>query len=217
MRRVGIYTQNFRFYHELLNILKFWKIPCVSLTDPDKVPYDVPVILSSSDDQNTDHAQIKRADPMAAVRGGIPFLLGKAQFTMFVIGIDPGPKPGLAVLGDGILLEAFETVNISACVRSVELLYKSYVSREKLIRIGDGDAPNRDRILRELKPMEARIEIVDESNTSQPHQVHDNAVSAARIARGPMHAFPANIAGYRRRQVLEREFVTLRKAIALPG
>ena len=108
MRRLGIYTRDFRFYHEILKILKNWDLPFVSITESMEIPKDVAVIISSNDDQSISGEQLRCSDPLSAVRKGISFLIGKDRFNGVVIGIDPGPKPGFAVMADGILVEAFE-------------------------------------------------------------------------------------------------------------
>ena len=50
-----------------------------------------------------------------------------------------------------------------------------------MIKIGNGDRPNRDLIIKQLRNI-APVVIVNEENTSTPHKIHDNALSAARIS-----------------------------------
>ncbi len=213
MKRVGIYTHNFRFYHEVVNVLKSWRIKSVSIDDIDHLPSDVSIILSSNKDEKIRKQQIRTDSATEAVRGAIPFLLGKERFSHVIIGIDPGPKPGIAVLGDDVLLEAFEAPSIDSLIRSIRTIAAGYRYISFTIRIGHGDIPNRDSIIFKLKAAGMVAEIVDETNTSQPHKIHDNAVSAARIARGSTSYPDPRIQNYRRRDILEIEFVTLQKAI----
>ena len=212
MRRLGIYTRDFRFYHEILKILKNWDIPFVSITESMEIPKDVAVIISSKGDQSISGEQLRCSDPLSAVRKGISFLIGKDQFNGVVIGIDPGPKPGFAVMADGILIEAFECADKETLVRNVEKAADGYSCRSFLVRVGDGDIPNRNQIIIELKKDGFAVEMIDESNTSQPHKMHDNALSAARIANGGMVSYPV-YTGHRRRDLYEIEFTTLRRAL----
>ena len=213
MKRVGIYTHNFRFYHEVVNVLKSWHIKSVSIDNIDHMPSDVSIILSSNKDEKIRVSQIRTDSASEAVRWAIPFLLGKDRFESLIIGIDPGPKPGIAVIGDDILLEAFEAPSIDSLIRSIATISRGYRYSSRTVRIGDGDAPNRDSIIGKLKAIGIVPEIVDETNTSQPHKIHDNAVSAARIAGG-VTSFPnPKIQNYRRRDILDLEFTTLQKAI----
>jgi hypothetical protein len=213
MKRVGIYTHNFRFYHEVVNVLKSWRIKSVSIDNVDHLPSDVSIILSSNKDEKVTDLQIRTDSATEAVRVAIPFLLGKERFRHLIIGIDPGPKPGIAVLGDDILLEAFEASSIDSMMRSIRTIAAGYRYLSYTVRIGHGDMPNRDSIIMKLKGAGIVPEIVDETNTSQPHKIHDNAVSAARIARGSTSFPDPKIQNYRRRDILELEFVTLQKAI----
>ncbi|MGC8515372.1 MAG: hypothetical protein ACP5OC_04455 [Thermoplasmata archaeon] len=213
MKRVGIYTHNFRFYHEVVNVLKSWRIKSVSIDDIDHLPSDVSIILSSNKDEKIREQQIRTDSAIEAVRVAVPFLLGKEKFRTLIIGIDPGPKPGIAVLGDDILLEAFEAPSIDSLMRSIRTIAAGYRYSSYTVRIGHGDIPNRDTIILKLKGAGMTPDIVDETNTSQPHKIHDNAVSAARIARGSTSFPDPKIQNYRRRDILELEFVTLQKAI----
>lgn len=212
MRRLGIYTRNFMFYHEILNILKGWGLPFVSITDSMEVPKDVAIIISSEEDQTISKEQLRCSDPLSAVRKGISFLIGKDRFDTVVIGIDPGPKPGFAVIADGILIEAFECADKESLIRNIEKASAGYSYRSLLVRIGDGDIPNRNQIIIELRNKGLSVEMIDESNTSQPHKMHDNALSAARIANGGMVSYPV-YTGHRRRDLYEIEFTTLRRAL----
>lgn len=213
MKRVGIYTHNFRFYQEVVNVLKSWHIKSVSIDKIDRLPSDVPVILSSNKDEKVGAAQIRNDSAPEAVRTAIPFLLGKEKFNRLIIGIDPGPKPGIAVLGDDILLEAFESPSIDGTIPAIKAITKGYRYSGCIVRIGHGDAPNRNSIIRKLKLLSIVPEIVDETNTSQPHKIHDNAVSAARIARGTVPLNDLRKQNHRRKDILEVEFTTLRKAM----
>ena len=108
MRRKGILTLHFKFYHDVIKDLRSWNLPFTSIESPDNVPRDVSVILSSVNDEYDLPNQIKAENPTSGIRMALPRLMNKTQFKSLVIGIDPGPKPGIAVLADGVLLEAYE-------------------------------------------------------------------------------------------------------------
>ncbi|EQD60367.1 hypothetical protein B1B_07812, partial [mine drainage metagenome] len=189
------------------------RIKSVSIDSLERLPSDVPIILSSNKDEKVDATQIRANSASEAVRAAIPFLLGKEKFIRLIIGIDPGPKPGIAVLGDDILLEAFETPSIDGLISAIKGIIKGYRYSGCIVRIGHGDAPNRDSIIQKLRIVSIVPEIVDETNTSQPHKIHDNAVSAARIARGTSQFHDPRMQNHRRRDILEVEFTTLQKAM----
>jgi hypothetical protein len=57
---------------------------------------------------------------------------------------------------------------------------------------------------------------VDEKNTSFPHKIHDNALSAARIANVRVQNTPEEGKRDRggRKTAIEREFLTIRKVLS---
>jgi hypothetical protein len=212
MARLGIYTLDFRFYYRVLHLLKEWDVPFVSIEKPDDIPSDVPVVLSSVDDIYIQFEQIRDNDAMRAIRRAVPYLLDKKLFNEIFIGIDPGPKPGVAVLADRVLIEAFELGDVFAVAENIENIITGYNTNFMSIRIGNGDKPNREKIIQELRNVDVPIDIVDEDGTSMPHKTHDNIISAARIA---------NIENFnkekvsrakksKRRTQIEKEFVTIK-------
>ncbi|BAB60375.1 hypothetical protein [Thermoplasma volcanium GSS1] len=214
MPRIGIITYDFKFYHDVIQYLRRWKLPFVSLENTYSIPDDVVVIISSKNDNIELPDQIKAENGLDGIRRAIPKLLNKSSFVDLVIGIDPGPKPGIAVLGDGILIEAFECPRVTEIKTYVESIASSYTYQNITLKIGNGDKPNRDIIITRVSEIDIPIEIVNEKNTSTPHKIHDNALSAARIAliNGlyPIKRIPVK---FSRKDVYEKEFTTLRSAI----
>lgn len=212
MARLGIYTSDFRFYYKVLQLLKERGMPFVSIENPINVPSDVPVVLSSSYDKCILYDQIREDDAMKAIRQAMPYLLEKRLFNEIFIGIDPGPKPGIAVLADRILVEAFELGDVRSVADVINDILQGYNARLISIRIGNGDRPNREKILGVLKGVDVPINIVDENGTSMPHKTHDNIISAARIAN--IENFDKiRVSGIRkssRRSQIEREFITIK-------
>ncbi len=214
MTRVGLYTENFLFYHEAIKLLKSWSIPFSDVDPRNEILEDIKVIISSDSDPRIWRFQFRGRDPLQALRKAIPSLLGKSCFSSLVVGIDPGPRPGIAVLADQVLLEAFEIVEPKETGEFIQRIIEDYCYRDIKIRLGNGDMPNRIIIERELEREGIVSSIVDESNTSFPHRLHDNALSAARIAMGKFHsAGKSDIRGIPRKQFMEVEFTTLRKIL----
>lgn len=217
MARIGVFTNDFKFYRDIIRLLREWNLPFLSLEEPFSVPDDVAVVLSSSKDEFVITNQVKSDNPKQALRMSLPRLLLKESFNNLVIGIDPGPYPGLAVFGDNILTEAYECTSVENAGDEIASIVRSYSYNDLEIKIGDGDAPNRDFILDTLKPLNLRVRIVDEKNTSYPHKIHDNALSAARIAQVENKYIISNeqlIQNIKRKYAYEREFTTLRSLVS---
>lgn len=213
MSRIGIFTFDFKFYHDVIKDLRNWNLPFTSIESPGSIPRDVSVVLSSTSDEHNMPNQIKTDNPTAGIRMALPRLMNKNQFRSVVIGIDPGPKPGIAVMGDGILLEAYECSSTRKVRKEIIDISECYPYREIMIKVGDGDAPNRNDILKSIAKLGLTINIVDEKNTSMPHKVHDNALSAARIAQ-LNGAYDTKVnEKFSRKTVFEKEFTTLLSVI----
>ncbi len=213
MTRVGIYTHDFKFYHDIVVALKRWNLPFFSITDLYSIPTDINVIMSSVNDTFTLPGQIKAGNPLEGIRRCLPILLNREEFNKVIIGIDPGPRPGVAVMADGVLMEAWECPVISNIRESVIKIIDDYSYNYVMIKIGNGDRPNRDIIIKYLKNLAPMI-IVNEENTSTPHKIHDNALSAARISliddRYDISRTPVK---FSRKNIYEKEFITLRSLI----
>ncbi len=213
MTRVGIYTHDFKFYHDVIRDLKVWNLPFFSITDLYSIPEDIKVILSSNRDTFTLYGQVKAASSIEGIRKSLARLLNKNSFERIVIGIDPGPKPGIAVMADNVLMEAFECPSICEIRHDVLAIANSYEYNYFIIKIGNGDRPNRDAIIKTLKNV-APVIIVNEENTSTPHKIHDNALSAARISlivdRYDLSRTPEK---FSRKNIYEKEFTTLKSLI----
>jgi len=211
MARIGVLTSDFKFYHDVIELLKSWDLPFVSLSEPSFQPPDVNVVLSSSRDCFNTSNQFKGETPLDALRSSLASLFYKEKFETLTIGIDPGPYPGVAVFADEILMEAFECTSREELPNHVSKIINSYPFSKLQVKIGNGDIPNRDFIIKGLMALNLNIKIVDEKNTSFPHKIHDNALSAARIAateRRYIHSGP--FSNVRRKNMFEREFKTLK-------
>lgn len=213
MSRIGIFTLDFKFYHDVIKDLKNWNLPFTSIESPESVPSDVSVVLSSVNDEESFPNQIKAVDPTSGIRKALPRLMDKTHFRSITIGIDPGPKPGIAVIGDGVLLEAYECTSTGRVRSEVISISRSYSYREIRVKIGDGDAPNRNEIMGSIGNLGISISVIDEKNTSMPHKVHDNALSAARIAKTDGSYDFTTYDKFSRKTVFEKEFRTLLSAI----
>ncbi|MHB8361540.1 MAG: hypothetical protein ACYDAO_06010 [Thermoplasmataceae archaeon] len=212
MVRIGIYTDDFKFYYKVIKTLKEWGLPYCSIEDMLKIPLDIPVILSSTQDSHISPLQIRNSSPAGAIRSSIPRLTGKSFFSSLIIGIDPGPKPGIAVSGDEIITEAVETPGITEAVTFIKDALTDYSYRYSEIRIGNGDKPNRKKLLSELTDLDISIIVVNEKGTSSPHGIHNNALSAARITLVDdfqYRRFYSEI-GVKRKDAIEREFRTIK-------
>lgn len=165
---IGVYTKDFRFFHEAREILKARGIPFVGISVGEEIPEKVGVLLTSVDEIDDIDYEPKVASESIeeAIGKALCLLSGKTEFEWLTIGIDPGPKPGLAAIGDG---EVLETRTAEAPERVADLvreITRIYASRNTRIRIGHGDPLNRNRIVNPLLDQGYLVEMVDEKGTT---------------------------------------------------
>ena len=214
MGRVGIFTLDFKFYHDIITDLRKWKIPFTSLESMSDIPRDVSVILSSEKDERFWDKQINARDSTYGIRNSLPLPMNREVFDEVIIGLDPGPYPGIAVVADNVLTEAYETPMIDLVRKEVMEIKESYRYRKISIKIGDGDKPHRDLIIQTLVDTGIDLTVVDERNTSMPHKIHNNALSAARIASlGRIFVPPKITEKINKKDVYDREFLTIQAAL----
>lgn len=186
---LGLLTTDFRLYHDLVSKLKERDIPFVSLSLNEPVPPEVAVVLTSRDesDQVDFEPRIACEDVEDAVTKALQILSGKTTFEEVVVGVDPGPRPGVAILGDGEVIET-RTAPSPEAVHGVLLsVLRNYDGKAFRVRIGHGDPTNRNRIINALSDTGVKTEIVDERGTTRRDRRRDDArniESATDIATG---------------------------------
>ena len=190
MRKVlGILTEDFRLYHDLVGALKAKDIPFRSLNRGGPIPRDVGAILTSpSEAPGISFPEVVAVDGVAdAVARALQVLRGRHRWREFVIGVDPGGEPGVAFVGDGEVVDtrvAGSPEGVADIVRSALL---GFPAERVRLRVGHGDPTNRNRIINALAPLGLPVEIVNEEGTTprvpSPTSDADAAVEIAR-ARG---------------------------------
>ena len=135
---------------------------------------DIPFVLVSSYPANVDiyvsdvpreFDAVVSKDAKIIVRRVISYFYGRKKFHRVVVGIDPGPRPGMAVVGDGAVVEETQLSSVNVVKEVVDEIYRGYAPEKFLIRIGNGDIVNRNRIVNMLID-DYLVEMVDERNTS---------------------------------------------------
>ena len=98
------------------------------------------------------------------------------------IGIDPGPRPGLAWLADGVLMGVAQLEGIDFIVEHINSIITAAEFKNMTLRIGDGAPLLRDRIINKCLEHQWNLEEVDEAKTSRGLLRHNHSTSAIRIA-----------------------------------
>jgi hypothetical protein len=191
LRSVALITRNPVLYSELAGFLRERRLPSVSLLPGQRIPDRVVVVLTSREEapeiahpnvlavsEDGDHRALAAAVEHALGASGS----GEGEL---VVGIDPGPRPGYAILsgdrclGEGVL-ESPEAAGPFA-----SHLRHQFPHRRVVFRVGSGDPPRRNRLVNELLLHHRWVELVDEQGTTPRGRRRSRDPAAARsIARG---------------------------------
>ncbi|KAF5071832.1 hypothetical protein DSECCO2_208310 [anaerobic digester metagenome] len=160
-------TEDFRFFYETARRLREKGQPFISLGFSNPLPLNVELVLTTEGERKRLRGRkvIASDDPDWAVKAALVLLQG-GSFNRLVVGVDPGPRPGIAILGDGKVLlgdTLLSPEDVAPAIRD----FLSFVStNELLLRVGHGDPTNRDRIINALWDITRNIEMVDETSTT---------------------------------------------------
>lgn len=187
-RSVALITRDPSLYADLAGALRERKIPTVSLLPGDRIPATVGVVLTSPEEAKAIvfprvmavGVGQERSALWAAVEGaltGVP-----AQEV--VVGIDPGPRPGYAVLSGGVSLAQGSLESPEAVAMFGRQIQRRFPEASVVYRVGSGDSTSRDRILQGLWDLRRPVELVDETGTTRRGRPRPrDPESAERIAR----------------------------------
>ena len=177
--KIAVATVSGRAYYILVSELKKRGITFLSLRPWDSIPFDVKVVLTTEKEQaSVKHPNIvilkNESDSVVVVDEAIRIAQGKKDYDKVVVGVDPGETFGVAVLGDGNVLETFPCPSLEETLKMILESLGRIRASVKLVRVGNG-APNYAKELLSLLdaylPKDAAIEIVSEAGTS--HFVND--------------------------------------------
>ncbi len=187
MRKVlGVLTEDFRLYHDVIAILNSRDIPFVSLSFGRRIPETVGAVLTSAEEApRIRFANVVAVDDIdTSIAKALQLLKGRKRWREILIGIDPGREPGVAVIGDGGVLDTRLAENPEAVAAYVRDALRTFPGELVTVRVGHGDPTNRNRILRSLEGDRLKIEIADEAGTTR-RTPRPDVDAAIRIATTP--------------------------------
>lgn len=195
MKTIGLLTQNFAAYYELVKYLKERDIAFLSLAFNEPIPPGVGVVITTPEEAGRipfPDIVLYRNDPRVAADMALEVLQGRPQYTTVVVGVDPGERPGVAVYGDGRLLRVEQVQLPELVVDEVARTIEGLSAEHFVVRVGHGGGTLRDRIINELlrsdRASRATIEEVDETSTSPVAlREHDSSDIAAAKAIAMAH------------------------------
>ncbi|WP_336036592.1 hypothetical protein [Halobacterium yunchengense] len=158
---IVVATADFEVYHEVVEELRERDVEFTTVEPGDPLPERTSVVVTAGEDVDTDLPVVVAAggDARRTVEEALVHVRGGEGRT--VVGVDPGTRPGIAVLRGGMLVAAFQVpVDRAADV----VLEEVAGDDDAVVRIGDGARLEGARIVDELD--DVRVELVDETGTT---------------------------------------------------
>jgi len=174
MLKVGVLAKDFRVYNRLMNLLKIMNQSFSSLS-PDDNYSSFDIVFTDMDLRGRN---IIRTDGREEFR--IRQLVRSREGGTIVVGIDPGPAPGVATLADNIVIDRRSIYNMPEIREYVTRVSRECVYRKFIVKIGDGDRRYRNQIIKNLYGF--RLQIVNEKGSSRAAKRGDDSRSAVSIA-----------------------------------
>jgi membrane-associated protease RseP (regulator of RpoE activity) len=187
---IVVATADFEVYHGVVTELRDRGVEFTTVEPGDPLPEAADVLVVGPDDdagEATDRpgatVEPVRADPeepRRAVEEALAVLRGGEGRT--VVGVDPGGRPGIAVLNGDIVTAVFQV----PVDQAVDLVRREVADAvDPVVRVGDGARLQSARIVDALD--DGRVELVDETGTT-PYQGTGvrgagDVVAAVNIAR----------------------------------
>jgi len=160
---IVVATADFEVYHGVVGELRDRGLTFTTVEPGDDLPDGTAVVVTAADESHgPDDVDVVRADPdqprravdevTALLRGGD----GK-----LIVGIDPGDRPGIAVLSGEMIVAAFQVPSDQVAAAVEEEIGDAV---DPLVRIGDGARLLGASIIDDLG--DVTVELVDETGTT---------------------------------------------------
>lgn len=180
---IGVLTNNVRLYYDLMKFLKSRNLEYKMLDFEKSIPHYIGVILTSPEelDSITFQPKMPVTDLETDVRKARQAMNGLDETQILIIGVDPGPMPGIAAMSNDRIIETMQAQNTAHAADIIFNILSDYSYSQCVLKIGDGSPEERDQIIEMVSGNFDDVQIVDEASTSKAGEGHED--SAVRIAR----------------------------------
>ncbi len=158
---IVVATDDFEVYHGVVNELRDRGATFTTVEPGGELPDDADVVITAPGESTAGPTQIEADpdDPRGAVAGALAALRDEGGRT--VVGVDPGTRPGIAVLDGATVTAAFQVPLSEAAAAIREEVADA---ADPVVRIGDGARVQGSQLVNDLD--DVTVELVDESGTT---------------------------------------------------
>ena len=161
---IVVATDDFSLYHGVVDELRARDATFTTVEPAEDLPDSATVVITDDENERRFDDELEVVvgdpnDPRSAVDRALT--TGRSAGGRTVVGVDPGKKPGIAVLVDGTVVAAFR-VPLTEAVAVIEAEIAEAV--DPVVRIGDGARLRGAELVNELD--DVRVELVDETATT---------------------------------------------------
>jgi hypothetical protein len=164
---IVVATADFEFYHEVVGELRDRGVTFTTVEPGDDLPERTRVVVCSVEDEPAPPAASVGAERVTATAGDARRAVEEALALLrsgggrTVVGVDPGTRPGIAVLSGELVVAAFHV----PLAEAVDVVRREVAgSVDPLVRVGDGARLQGARIANALEDLP--VELVDETGTT---------------------------------------------------
>ncbi|CAI48984.1 uncharacterized protein NP_1786A [Natronomonas pharaonis DSM 2160] len=158
---IVVATADFEVYHGVVDELGDRDVPFTTVEPDEELPDGAEVAIVGPEDEHPaiETVRANPGDPRRAVEEAVALLRGDGGRT--VVGVDPGERPGIAVLVGGTVVAAFQ---VPAADAPAVVARETEDAADPLVRVGDGARIKGAKIIDELEDIP--VELVDETGTT---------------------------------------------------
>ncbi|MFB6097256.1 MAG: hypothetical protein ABEJ74_07705 [Haloferacaceae archaeon] len=159
---IVVATADFELYHEVVGELRDRGVTFTTVEPGDPLPEGTRVVVTAPGEPAPDgveHVAAGADEARRAVDEATALLRGADGRT--VVGVDPGPRPGIAVLSGDTVVAAFH-VQLADAAEVVRQEVADAV--DPLVRVGDGARLQGAQLVNDLE--DVPVELVDETGTT---------------------------------------------------
>ena len=189
---IAVITASGRAFYLLVSELRRRREPFIVLKPDEPIPLNIEVAITTELEKNSVLCPNiitydGKTNPSVAIDDALQVVRGKYRYDNLVLGIDPGKEFGVAVIGDGVVLETKDKLSEEGTAKEAVKIMNRFKGSKKVVKIGNGANNYRRKlitILDEKLPPEVDIESVEESGTTK----NINMIFSRRISKDTFSA-----------------------------